>query len=86
MLNLINSILPAVCLAYGFFVGYRLGKPQKEIKLQNPITYVKEKIEERKESKEAQKEKDYWQDVFENLENFDGTPESQKEVRYIDGR
>ena len=29
-------------------------------------------------------EKDYWQDVFENLENFDGTPESQKEVRNVE--
>lgn len=29
-------------------------------------------------------QKDYWNDVFENLDNYDGTPESQKEVRNID--
>lgn len=31
-------------------------------------------------------QKDYWNDVFENLDNYDGTPESQKEVRNIDKR
>lgn len=29
---------------------------------------------------------DYWNDVFENLENYDGTAESQKAVRIIDER
>lgn len=43
-------------------------------------------MEEKKEQKEIEKEKDYWQDVFENLENYDGSPESQKEVRNINER
>jgi len=47
---------------------------------------VKEKIENRKDEKQLKKEHDYWEDVFNNLENFDGTPESQKEVRYVNGR
>ena len=33
-----------------------------------------------------QKEQEYWSDVLDNLENFDGTPQSQKEVRNADGR
>lgn len=54
------------------------------MKIQNPVTVIKEKIEEHKEEKEIQAERDYWTDVFENLENFDGTPESQKEVRIVE--
>lgn len=34
--------------------------------------------------KEIDSAKDYWSDVFDNLENYDGSPESQKEVRNIE--
>ena len=64
-------------------MGYKVNKPNEKIHIQNPITFVKEKIEEKKEYKEIQEQEDYWQDVFENLENYDGTPESKKEVRNI---
>lgn len=50
----------------------------------NPITYIKEKHEEKKASEDAEAKKDYWEDVFENLENYDGTKESQKEVRNVE--
>jgi len=33
----------------------------------------------------VQKQKDYWQDVMDNLENYDGTKQSQKEVRNVEG-
>jgi hypothetical protein len=64
-------------------VGYRLNKENKPIKIQNPVTVIKEKVTEHKEQKDIQKEQDYWQDVFNNLENYDGTPESQKKVRNV---
>lgn len=63
-----------------------INKPNKEIKIQNPITVIKGKVEEKKEQKQIEKERDYWADVFENLENYDGSPESQKEVRNINER
>ena len=63
-----------------------MGKPEKKpIKIENPVTVVKEKVKEHKESKKIQKQKDYWQDVMDNLENFDGTKQSQKEVRNVEG-
>ena len=52
--------------------------------MSNPIPVIKEKIQDRKESKQLKKEQDYWDDVFTNLENYDGTPESQKEVRNVE--
>lgn len=54
--------------------------------IKNPITFVKQKIGEKKEEKEIEKELNYWADVFENLENYDGSAESQKEVRNVDER
>ena len=67
-------------------MGYRLNKPDKKpIKIENPVTVIKEKVKEKKDSKEIQKQKDYWQDVMDNLENYDGTKQSQKEVRNVEG-
>lgn len=63
-------------------MGYKFNdKPTREI--QGPVKYIKRKIKEQKEDKKIQEEREYWEDVFENLENFDGTPESQKEVRNV---
>lgn len=45
---------------------------------------MKDKIKEVQEEKEAQGVREYWDDVLENLENYDGTPQSQKEVREIE--
>lgn len=59
---------------------------RKETKIQNPITLVKKKIEKKRKTDNIEKEKEYWADVFENLENYDGSAESQKEVRNVDER
>ena len=59
---------------------------RKETKIQNPITLVKKKIEEKRKTDNIEKEKEYWADVFENLENYYGSAESQKEVRNVDER
>lgn len=74
-----------VC-AYGIFIGRKLREDTSNFNLKNinPIKYIKEKCEEIKVSKDAEAEKEYWSDVFENLENFDGFKESQKEVRNIE--
>lgn len=72
--------------AYGFFVGYSINKgtSKKEVKISNPVTAIKNRLETKKESKELQKERDYWEDVYYNLENYDGSIESQREVRNIE--
>lgn len=70
-----------VC-AYGIFIGY--GFKEDCSRTINPIVRVKERHVERKATKEAEAEKDYWSDVFENLENYDGFKESQKEVRNVE--
>lgn len=69
-------------------MGYRLNNNRQynKIGFKSPITYVKERLSENKDYKQLELEKDYWADVFENLENYDGTPESQKTVRYVDER
>ena len=47
---------------------------------------MKKKIEEKRKTDNIEKEKEYWADVFENLEYYDGSAESQKEVRNVDER
>lgn len=72
--------------AYGFFVGYSINKGtnKKEVKISNPVTAIKKRAVSKKESEKIQKERDYWEDVYYNLENYDGSLESQREVRNIE--
>lgn len=54
----------------------------KEINnIAHPVKSIKKRLEDNKIERIKKAEQDYWDDVFENLENYDGTPESQKEVR-----
>lgn len=84
MINLINSILPVLCLCVGFFVGYKLNT-NKTIELpeiiKHPKKYIKRKIKENQEIKKAQEEIDYLNDVLYNIENYDGTGKGLKKVR-----
>ena len=55
----------------------------EEVKKKEPVRKIKKEKLSKKEKEEIKKQKEYWADVFYNLENFDGTPQSQKEVRNV---
>lgn len=84
MINLINSILPTLCLCIGFFIGYNM-KANQSIKIpeqiKHPNKYIKKKMQDKKEQKEVQEEINYLNDVLYNIENYDGTGIGQRTVR-----
>lgn len=84
MLNLINSILPVLCLCIGFFCGLKM-KDNKSIEIPEPIKhphkYFKAKRKEKQEAKEIKEEIDYLNDVLYNIENYDGTGRGQKTIK-----
>lgn len=82
MISLIYTILCIACLCLGFFCGYRINNP-KPIHIQNPITTIKEKVENKKII-EANKEKlEEFNKILYNINNYDGTSQGQKELRNI---
>jgi len=84
MLNLVNSIIPVLCLCIGFFVGYKIQKKEKitlpEV-IKHPHNYIKTKIIDNKNQKKAKEELDYLNSVLYNIENYDGTGKKQKTIK-----
>ena len=68
-----------ICLL-AFYMGSILGRgeqiPNKEIKLPNPLTAYKE----HKENKEVRKEQEKMDIIMQNIDNYDGTPNGQKDI------
>lgn len=82
MISLIYTVLCIACLCVGFFCGYRI-EHQKPIHIQNPITTVKEKMETKK-IEDANKERlEELNTILENIENYDGTSQGQKELKNV---
>ena len=87
MIYLIYTILCILCLCIGFFVGQKYSKKEKiidGIKIPNYIQNVKESIEEKKNEKEIQEQLDEINRIAENIENYNGTSENQKELKNIE--
>lgn len=87
MINLIYTILCIACLCMGFFVGYRMPRESKSVNnvpLTNPIKAVKKKIEDKKAQEEIQEQLEELNKIYQNIENYDGTENNQKELKNIE--
>lgn len=77
MINLIYTILSIACLSTGFYFGFKIGKtsemPKVPEKIKHPIKTMK--VEKEQEQFESKLNKE-----LKNLDNFDGTPESQEDI------
>lgn len=77
MINLIYTILSIACLSAGFYFGFKIGKtsemPKVPEKIKHPIKTIK--VEKEHEQFESELNK-----ALKNLDNFDGTPESQEDI------
>ncbi len=77
MTNLINTILPIVCLSAGFYFGFKIGKtseiPKVPEELKHPIKTAKETKREKETEEELSK-------ALRNLDNYDGTSLSQEDI------
>lgn len=88
MINLVYTILCILCMCIGFFVGSRIAKGNtteiKKIPIVNPIEKIKKKIEEKKDNEEIREQLDELNKIYENIENYDGTSNNQKELKNIE--
>lgn len=77
MTNLINTILPIVCLSAGFYFGFKIGKtseiPKVPKEFRHPIKTMQETKREEKVEEELNK-------AIRNLDNYDGTSLSQEDI------
>ena len=78
MIYIIYTVLCIACLCVGFFVGYKINKPKEE----KPIKI--EQVKKRRENKEAEEFKKYvdkYTTLLDNINNYDGTSNNQREVK-----
>lgn len=83
MISILYAILCVVCLCIGFFSGYNLNH-EKKIEIKSPITEVKKKMEEHQNAKEQEERMQQFSTILENIENYDGTGNNQKELKNIE--
>lgn len=77
MINLIYTFLSIVCLSAGFYFGFKIGKT---LEMPRVPERVKHPIETIKKQKQQKKIEDELNKALKNLDNFDGTAESQEEL------
>ncbi len=70
------SISNVVCLIVGAKIGQKVSRGE-DIKFPNPI----EKVEEFKEDRERKKEQEALDNMMYNIDNYNGTPLGQKDIR-----
>lgn len=74
---LVSGTLNAVC----FFIGARIGqKVSKGETIEAPTLNPMKAIREREERKEADKESERLEIILQNIENYDGSPNGQRDV------
>jgi hypothetical protein len=74
------STLNVVC----FFIGAKVGQTvAKGEKIEAPSINPMEVIRARQNKKEAQREQDRYETILQNIENYDGTSNGQKDVPNI---
>ena len=67
---------------YGFYFGYRIGKP--EAKIQNPIKAIKARKIDKEQEKEIQDKLEEINTIMENIESYDGSSKNQKELKNVE--
>jgi hypothetical protein len=81
ILILAVGALNIACFFIGAKVGQRVTKGESvELPSVNPIKAIKEHNEKKRAEKEAEREQERIKTIMENIENYDGTPNGQKDV------
>ena len=67
-MNLIYTIISIICLIFGFYSGYKIGKEQRLPEEIKPSKIVKRYIKHKKEIKEEKEQEEQLKILQENLE------------------
>ena len=73
------SLVSIVSFTIGAKIGQKVAH-NEPIKI-NPVKVIKEEIEDNKAKREIEEEERKLQTILENIDNYDGTPSKQKEVK-----
>jgi hypothetical protein len=79
-MDIIYTVLCIACLCVGFFVGYKINKPKEVKPVEKPKTKAK-KIENLAAEEEFKKSVEKWSTILDNINNYDGTSNNQREVK-----
>lgn len=85
-MEIILIILSVGILCMGcFFVGAKVGQTAArgetiEAPNLNPIEVIREQNEKKHEREQEERERARFEIIMENIENYDGTPQGQKDV------
>lgn len=81
ILILVVGALNIACFFIGAKVGQRVTKGENiELPSLNPVKAIKEHNEKKQAEKEAEREQERIRTIMENIENYNGTPNGQKDV------
>lgn len=72
-MQILNSIISALCLCIGFYFGFKIGKT-------NELPRIVKTKREKKEEKEEEKKISEIEKVLNNLNRYDGTSKGQEEI------
>lgn len=80
--SIIFILVVGILELIAFWLGARLGNSEnaKEIKIQNPISKAVKNMEEYKETRDEKKERERFNVIRDNIDNYDGTSNNQKDI------
>lgn len=78
-------VILVVCFAniLCFYIGARIGQNiirDEDVTLPNPVTEVKEQVQEYREKRKAKEDQEQLDVILANIERYDGTGYGQREV------
>lgn len=81
LLLLVVGTLNVVCFFVGAKVGQKVSKGEDiEIPKIDPVKAHRERVREREDRKQAEREQDRLETIKQNIDRYDGTGDGQKEV------
>lgn len=71
-MELIYTLITIVCLVFGFYTGYKIGKEQMLPKIPKEVIHPIQAIKDNEKSKEEEKKLEEFQKDLEELDNYGG--------------
>lgn len=75
-MEFIHLIMPILCICFGFYTGYKLGKekelPKVPEEIKHPIQTIKDNIETKKAEREENERLEELQEDLAELDAYDG--------------
>lgn len=86
MITIVSMIISIAGTCIGFYLGYKLSPKKEEdkktvYKKMKPIEKIKKTREMEELEEDIKKQMDTYSDILDNINNYDGTGNNQKEIK-----